>query len=105
MISLFFKLVSNDNRTATRLSEHDLRPKLTDYRKRYPKLSDADDLFVLWFLRAFVTERDEHAAAALRGGSRDATALEEIHSAFIIFDARDPRLANERIPLQKRYRV
>jgi hypothetical protein len=59
-------------RTATRLSKHDL-------------------LFVLWFLRAFVTERDEHAAAALCGGSRDATALEEttIPSAFIIFDARD----------------
>jgi hypothetical protein len=30
-----------------------------------------DDLFILWFLRAYVTDRDEAAAEAITGGSRD----------------------------------
>jgi AIPR protein len=57
-------------RAAVRLSEHDLRRELHEYRERYPKLGD-DELFVLWFLRAFVTETDEDAASALCGGPRD----------------------------------
>jgi hypothetical protein len=51
-------------------TEHDLRRELSEYRDRYPKLGD-DELFVLWFLRAFVTESEEDAASALSGGPRD----------------------------------
>jgi hypothetical protein len=54
----------------THLSEHDLRRELGEYRERYAKLGD-DELFVLWFLRAFVTESDKDAAAAICGGPRD----------------------------------
>jgi hypothetical protein len=53
-----------------RLSEHDLRRELGDYRDRYPNLGD-DELFVLWFLSAFVTESEADAAGALCGGARD----------------------------------
>ncbi len=52
------------------LSEHDLRRELGELRDRYPKLAD-DDLFILWFLRAFVTESESEAAAALCGGPGD----------------------------------
>src|SRR5438046_8969866 len=53
-----------------RLSEKDLHRELGEYRDRYPKLGD-DELFVLWFLRAFVTESESDAAAALCGGPSD----------------------------------
>jgi len=53
-----------------RLSEHNLRRELREYHGRYPKLGD-DELFVLWFLRAFVTENEANAAAALCGASGD----------------------------------
>ncbi|MCH7811718.1 MAG: hypothetical protein IH958_03720, partial [Chloroflexi bacterium] len=56
--------------TAGRLSRDDLHRELTEYRERYPKLAD-DELFVLWFLRAYVAESDAEAAAALCGGPRD----------------------------------
>ena len=52
------------------LTDRDLRRELLEYRDRYPKLGE-DELFVLWFLRAFVTENDADAAAALCGGPRD----------------------------------
>jgi AIPR protein len=53
-----------------RLSEHDLKRELHDLRDLYPKLGD-DDLFVLWFLRAFVTDDDDAAVKGLCGGSGD----------------------------------
>ena len=53
-----------------RVDEKDLRRELTDFEERYPKLAD-DQLFVLWFLRAFVIEDDDQAANALVGGPRD----------------------------------
>ncbi len=53
-----------------RLSEKDLLRELGEYRDRYPKLGD-DELFVLWFLRAFVTENESDAAQALCGGPHD----------------------------------
>jgi len=56
--------------SAGKLTERDLMRELTDYRDRYPRLAD-DELFVLWFLRAFVTEKDDEAAEALCGGPRD----------------------------------
>ncbi len=52
------------------VSIDDLRVQLDDFRARYPKLLD-DQLFVLWFLRAFITESEEQAAPALTGASRD----------------------------------
>lgn len=54
----------------TRPSESDLRRELSEFHERYPKLGD-DELFVLWFLRAFVTENESSATAALCGGSHD----------------------------------
>jgi hypothetical protein len=57
-------------RRSPQLSNRDLRRELGDYHERYPKLSD-DELFIVWFLRAFVTDSDGEAAAALCGGSRD----------------------------------
>jgi hypothetical protein len=53
-----------------RLSEKDLRRELAEFRDRYPKLGD-DEVFVLWYLRAFVTEDEPAAASALCGGPRD----------------------------------
>ena len=38
--------------------------------ERYPKLAE-DDLFVLWFLRAFVTDDEGQAIQSLTGGSGD----------------------------------
>ena len=39
-------------------------------RERFPRLQDSD-LFVSWFLKCFVTEKEEEAIAALVGGSKD----------------------------------
>lgn len=55
---------------AARLGGEDLRRELQEFRERYHALGD-DELFVLWFLRAFVTEREADAAAALCGGAGD----------------------------------
>ena len=48
----------------------DLKQELQEIRERYPHLS-ADNLFVLWFLRAYVTETEAEAAKALTGGPND----------------------------------
>jgi hypothetical protein len=48
----------------------DLKNEIRELGERYPQYG-ADDLFVLWFLRAYVTDRDEAAAEAITGGSRD----------------------------------
>jgi hypothetical protein len=55
---------------SARLTEVDLRRELGDFKERYPQLGD-DELFVLWFLRAFVAEDEGTAAKALCGGPRD----------------------------------
>ena len=52
------------------LTETDLRRELAEFKDRYPKLGD-DELFVLWFLRAFVAEDEGAAVSALCGGPRD----------------------------------
>src|SRR5712691_11515148 len=52
------------------LTEADLRREIAEFRDRYPKLGD-DELFVMFFLRAFVAEDDSAAMAGLCGGSRD----------------------------------
>lgn len=51
-------------------SHKDLQRELTDFGDRFPKLQ-YDELFVLWFLRAFVTEDEQQAAAGLCGGAHD----------------------------------
>lgn len=53
-----------------RPSEKDLERELDEFRERFPQLQD-DDIFILWFLRAFVTEEEHEAAGALCGGSKD----------------------------------
>ena len=55
---------------SSRLTFDDLKNALREQGDRYPKYGD-DDLFILWFLRAYVTDRDELAAEAITGGSRD----------------------------------
>lgn len=52
------------------LTEKDLRRELEDLGERYPKLGP-DELFVLWFLTAYVTDDERAAAKALTGGSSD----------------------------------
>lgn len=52
------------------LAETDLRREIAEFRDRYPKLGD-DELFVLWFLRAFVAEDESAATSGLCGGPRD----------------------------------
>jgi AIPR protein len=63
--------------------EKDLRKELSEFRERFPKLAD-DDLFVLWFLRAFVTDDETAAAKALCGGPGD----KSIDAVFIDDDTR-----------------
>jgi hypothetical protein len=53
-----------------RLSERDLQSELEDLRSRFGKLKD-HELFVLWFLRAMVTDDEISAAKALTGNSGD----------------------------------
>jgi hypothetical protein len=48
----------------------DLRRELDEFKDRYPNLHD-DELFVLWFLRAFVADDDSSVVTALCGGSSD----------------------------------
>ena len=45
------------------LTENDLRRELSEYRERFSSLGD-DELFVLWFVRAFLTESEAEAAAS-----------------------------------------
>ena len=52
------------------LTEKELQQELQEFKERYPKLS-MDELFVLWFLRAFLTENEDQAARALCGGPCD----------------------------------
>lgn len=53
-----------------KLSEIDLRNELDSFKEIFPKLSD-DELFILWFLRAFVTEDEQAAVDSLTGVSGD----------------------------------
>jgi hypothetical protein len=62
--------VGTESMAATTLTEDNLRRELHEFKDRYPKLAD-DELFVLWFLRAFVAEDEGSAASALCGGPRD----------------------------------
>jgi hypothetical protein len=48
----------------------ELNSTLEELRDRYPSLS-ADDLFVLWFLRAYLTDQEAIAEQSLGGGTGD----------------------------------
>ena len=52
------------------VTEQDLKTEIADMRERFPRLQDSD-LFVAWFLKCFVTEKEDEAIAALVGGSKD----------------------------------
>lgn len=52
------------------LVEQNLRRELDDLKERYPRFKD-DQLFVLWFLCAYVTENEADALESLTGGSGD----------------------------------
>jgi len=52
------------------LTIDDFHAVVADIRTRFPHLA-ADDLFVLWFLRAYVTERESKASEAILGGAKD----------------------------------
>lgn len=52
------------------LTIEDLRAQLDDIHHRYPNFKQ-DDLFVCWFLRAYLTEDEATAAQAVTGGSGD----------------------------------
>jgi hypothetical protein len=52
------------------LTEQDLKCELEDWQERFPRLKE-DELFVAWFLRAFVADEDVQAVESLTGGSGD----------------------------------
>ena len=52
------------------VTDQDLKTEIADMRDRFPRLQECD-LFVAWFLKCFVTEKEEEAIAALVGGPRD----------------------------------
>ena len=56
--------------TAKAVTIKDLRDTLADLHDRFPSLAK-DDLFTLWFLRAYITESESEAANAVTGTSRD----------------------------------
>jgi hypothetical protein len=55
---------------ARKLTLKHLEQEVKDFRERFRHLAD-DQLFVVWFLRAFVTESETGAADALCGVSKD----------------------------------
>jgi len=56
--------------TIDKLTETDLKREIDDLQSRYSRL-DHREIFVAWFLRAFVTADEQAAVSALCGGSRD----------------------------------
>lgn len=52
------------------VNERTLRREIDLLRERVPNLKD-DELFVVWFLRAYITEDEELALRSVSGGSRD----------------------------------
>ncbi|BCO30071.1 hypothetical protein TspCOW1_01740 [Thiohalobacter sp. COW1] len=53
-----------------KLSISDLNAEIRELGERYPELKN-DDLFVLWFLRAYITDDERLAAEAIAGGPND----------------------------------
>ena len=64
------KAASQENFMKTELTFKDLKEQLDDIHRRFPTFKE-DDLFVCWFLRAYLTEDEKQAAEAVTGGSGD----------------------------------
>ena len=66
-----------------------LRSELSTFHDEFPKLSD-DDLFVVWFLFAFVTGDKASAVAALTGhsGEKGIDAIHVDHTARLVSPGR-----------------
>src|SRR3990172_7669203 len=64
----------------------DLTREIHDWQERYPRLKD-DELFLAWFLRAYVIDDEGQSVAALSGGSgdKDADAVHFDEQAKIVF--------------------
>ncbi len=54
----------------TKVNEKDLQRVLKELQEQFPKLA-IDEVFVLWFLRAYLTEDENEAASSLCGGPGD----------------------------------
>ena len=54
-----------------KLTQADLKREIDDLQSRHNGLNDYREVFVAWFLRAYVTADEESAISALCGGSRD----------------------------------
>jgi len=48
----------------------DLKKEVEEIKDRYPAIS-IDNVFVAWFLRAFITDNEKSAIKALLGGAKD----------------------------------
>ena len=48
----------------------ELKKEVLEVRDRYPHLS-LDNCFVVWFLRAFITDDEKNAAESILGGPKD----------------------------------
>ncbi len=55
---------------APQLTAEDLNIEIASLGQNYHHLRD-DDLFILWFLRAYITESHDSAVTALTGGAKD----------------------------------
>ena len=68
------------------LKATDLKREIQDWQQRFPRLKE-DELFVAWFVRAFVVEEDVQAVTSLTGGpgDKDADAVFFDDRAKIVF--------------------
>jgi len=82
------------------LTFNDLKREVNEFGERFPRLKD-DDLFVLWFLRAYVTDSDERAVEGITGGSNDkgvdALLIDENAQAVFIVQGKYRRRLGEKI--------
>ena len=65
------------------LTPSDLKQEISEWHSKFPRLRE-DELFVAWFLRAFVTEDETNAANSLTGGSGD----KDVDAIYIDDDAK-----------------
>jgi hypothetical protein len=54
----------------SQVNEKDLKAEIEDIRERFPKLK-ADDIFVAWFMKCYITDTELDGIASLVGGSGD----------------------------------
>src|SRR5574341_417415 len=82
-----------------KLTAKDLNRELKELEERYPKLT-YDDLFILWFLHAYVTESELRAVEALCGGSGekdvDAILIDDQARAVVIVQGKYRKGINRR---------